>query len=190
MVNFLQNNAYFREVVSDIIKTASHISKQYTWNEQLTLYKKYSRKDSCRLLNWLSDESSTMYGYKTKYQTCPIFVTYHKHEEVDSSTNYQEEFVSPEILKWSTRSRRTLESEEVRTIIDADSQLIDLHVFVKKDDAEGTEFYYLGKAHPDQNSAVQASMLDKDGNSISVVHMNLILERSVESKLYAYLTES
>lgn len=190
MNNSLQNNSYFKELFSDIIQTASLISEQYVCNEQLTLYKKYSRKDSCKLLNWHSDESSTMYGYKTKHQTCPIFVTYHKHDEVEASTNYQEEFVNSEVLKWSTRSRRTLESEEVRTIIEADRRMIDLHVFVKKDDAEGTEFYYLGKAHPDQNSAVQSSMLDKNGDSISVVHMNLILERSVESKLYGYLTES
>lgn len=98
--------------------------------------------------------------------------------------------MSPEILKWSTRSRRTLESDEVRTILEADQRNIDLHVFVKKDDADGTEFYYLGKAHPDQKSAVQASMVDKNGTSISVVHMNLVLEHSVESKLYGYLTRA
>ncbi|MCV4234496.1 DEAD/DEAH box helicase [Virgibacillus sp. LDC1] len=190
MLGSLQSNPFFRDMFSDLIQTASRISEQYAYNEQLTLYKKYSRKDSCKLLNWHSDESSTMYGYKTKHQTCPIFITYHKHEGVDASTNYQEEFISSEVMKWSTRSRRTLESEEVRTILEADKRKIDLHIFVKKDDAEGTEFYYLGKAHPDINSAVQASMLDKNGDSISVVHMNLVLEHSVESKLYAYLTES
>ncbi|WP_138224767.1 DUF3427 domain-containing protein [Paenibacillus algicola] len=188
LLQSMQNNEYFRGMLADIIQTASHITEQYDCHEHLTLYKKYSRKDSCKLLNWLSDESSTMYGYKTKYQTCPIFVTYHKHEGVEASTNYQEEFISPEVLKWSTRSRRTLESEEVRTILEADEREIDLHVFIKKDDAEGTEFYYLGKAHPDPQSAVQGSMLDNNGKSISVVHMNLVLEQSVESKLYRYLT--
>jgi superfamily II DNA or RNA helicase len=188
MVQSLQNNAYFREIITDIVQTAIHKNEQYVCSEPLTLYQKYSRKDTCKLLNWHSDESSTMYGYKTKHQTCPIFVTYHKHDEVEASTNYQEEFVSPEVLKWSTRSRRTLESDEVRTIIEADQRNIELHVFVKKDDADGTEFYYLGKAHPDQKSAVQASMVDKNGTSISVVHMDLVLEHSVESKLYGYLT--
>ncbi|MEK4344419.1 DEAD/DEAH box helicase [Paenibacillus sp. FSL P4-0184] len=188
MAQSLQNNSYFRNMILDIVQTAFHKNEQYVFSEPLTLYQKYSRKDSCKLLNWHSDESSTMYGYKTKHQTCPIFVTYHKHEEVEASTNYQEEFVSPEVLKWSTRSRRTLESDEVRTILEADQRNIDLHVFVKKDDSDGTEFYYLGKAHPDQKSAVQASMVDKNGTSISVVHMDLVLERSVESKLYGYLT--
>lgn len=132
MAQSLQNNAYFREIITDIVQTAIHKNEQYVCSEPLTLYQKYSRKDTCKLLNWHSDESSTMYGYKTKHQTCPIFVTYHKHDEVEASTNYQEEFVSPEILKWSTRSRRTLESDEVRTILEADQRNIDLHVFVKK----------------------------------------------------------
>lgn len=189
MSRFLQNNAYFRQMIVDIVHSAFLKNEQYVYSEPLTLYKKYSRKDSCKLLKWYSDESSTMYGYKTKHQTCPIFVTYHKHEEVEASTNYQEEFISPEILKWSTKSRRTLESEEVQTIIKADQLKIDLHLFVKRNDADGIEFYYLGKVHPGENSAYQATMLDKNGNSISVVHMNLVLEKSVESKLYRYLTK-
>lgn len=188
MSNSLQTNTYFKEMIADLIQTAAVISRQYKGTEPLTLYQKYSRKDSCKLLNWFSDESSTMYGYKTKYMTCPIFVTYQKHENVDVSTKYQEEFTSSQVLKWSTRSRRTLESDEVRTIIEADSRAIDLHVFVKKSDSEGTEFYHLGKAHPDQNSAVEAAMFDKNGDSIPVVHMNLVLENPVESKLYGYLT--
>ncbi|GAB6928881.1 hypothetical protein JCM10914A_28640 [Paenibacillus sp. JCM 10914] len=188
MSHSIQSNVYFREILTDIVQAAFYINEQYDCNEQLTLYKKYSRKDSCKLLNWFSDESSTMYGYKTKYKTCPIFVTYHKHEGVEASTNYQEEFISPDVLKWSTRSRRTLESDEVRTIIQADELDINLHVFIKKDDAEGSEFYYIGKAHPDPQSAIQGTMLDKNGQSISVVHMNLILEHLVEGKLYKYLT--
>ncbi len=35
----------------------------------------------CRLLNWDKDESSTLYGYKYKYGTCPIFITFHKDDQ-------------------------------------------------------------------------------------------------------------
>lgn len=190
MAHSLQNNMYFREMIIDIIQTAFHKNEQYNCNEPLTLYKKYSRKDSCKLLNWNNDESSTIYGYKAKHQTCPIFVTYHKNEGIEASTNYQENFINSEVLMWSTKSKRKLESKEVKTILEADHLKIDLHVFVKKDDADGTEFYYLGKAHPDQQSAVQASMPDKNNKSLPVVHMNLLLENSVESKLYGYLTKN
>lgn len=50
--------------------------------ENLTLYAKYSRRDVCRLLNWPNDDSSTLYGYRVKHNTCPIFVTYDKKEDI------------------------------------------------------------------------------------------------------------
>ena len=48
----------------------------------MVLYEKYSRKDVCRLMNWDKDESSTMYGYRIKHNTCPIFVTYEKKDDI------------------------------------------------------------------------------------------------------------
>ncbi|MTD32017.1 DUF3427 domain-containing protein [Planomicrobium sp. YIM 101495] len=183
----LESNPVFKSMVLDLIESSFELSKQYTCEEPLTLYKKYTRKDACRLLNWYNDESSTMYGYKTKHGTCPIFVTYHKHEEVESSVAYSEEFINQEIFKWSTRSNRTLQSPEVQTIINAEQNNIDLHLFIKKDNDEGGDFYYLGKAIPDQQAGEQSTMQDKKGKTIPVVHMNLLLENSVESKLFYYI---
>ena len=140
----LHKNSYFKELVNDVVQSAKEKSKPYRCDQPLTLYEKYTRKDACRLLNWNNDESSTIYGYKTKHQTCPIFVTYHKKDEVESSVNYGDEFLSQDVLKWYTRSNRTLESEEVKKIIDAKENHIDVHIFVKKDDDEGSDFYYLG----------------------------------------------
>ncbi len=179
----LCKNDYFRFLVTDIVKSAKEKNKKYESTQQLTLYEKYSRKDVCRLLNWQNDESSTMYGYKTKYNTCPIFITYHKNDDVESSVNYGDEFLSQEALKWYTRSNRTLNSEEVKTIIDADENHIDVHIFVKKDDDEGSDFYYLGEARPDKNSVQQDRM--EDGKP--VVTMNLVMEEAIESKLYSYI---
>lgn len=128
-----------------------------------------------------------MYGYKTKHHTCPIFITYHKNDEVESSVNYGDEFLSPEVLKWYTRSNRSLESEEVKKIIEAKENNIDIHIFVKKDDDEGSDFYYLGKANPDKNSVQQDKMKDKNGRELPVVHMNMVMEQSIDSKLYHYI---
>ncbi|WP_281863557.1 DUF3427 domain-containing protein [Planomicrobium okeanokoites] len=187
LLNRLESNSIFKEMVRDLIASALELSKQYTCEQPLTLYKKYTRKDACRLLNWQNDESSTMYGYKTKHGTCPIFVTYHKNDEVESSVAYNEEFINQEIFKWSTRSNRTLLSPEVQTIINAEQNDIDLHLFIKKDNDEGGDFYYLGKALPDQNAVEQSTMQDKNDKTIPVVHMNLMLENSVESKLFYYI---
>ena len=179
----LHKNNYFKDLVNDVVQSAKEKSKPYRMDQQLTLYEKYTRKDACRLLNWKNDESSTIYGYKTKHQTCPIFVTYHKKDEVESSVNYGDEFLSPDVLKWYTRSSRTLESEEVKQIINAKENHIDVHIFVKKDDDEGSDFYYLGKATPDKNTVQQDKM--EDGKP--VVHMNMVMEHGIDSKLYEYL---
>ncbi|MBX0314653.1 DUF3427 domain-containing protein [Planococcus glaciei] len=184
----LNANPRFKEMILDIVNSAALLSEQYSCEKPLTLYKKYTRKDACRLLNWSNDESSTIYGYKTKHGTCPIFVTYHKHDEVESSVAYTEGFINPEVFKWSTRSNRTLASEEVTKIINAKKQGIDLHLFVKKDDDEGGDFYYLGEVVPDKNMIEQSTMEDKNGKEIPVVHMNMVLEKGLESKLYHYIT--
>ncbi|TWT27252.1 DUF3427 domain-containing protein [Planomicrobium sp. CPCC 101110] len=187
IVRQLKSHSNFKETLIDLIETAMALSEEYSCEKPLTLYKKYTRKDACRLLNWHSDEGSTMYGYKTKHGTCPIFVTYHKNEEVESSVAYTEGFVNPEIFKWSTRSNRTLASEEVRKIIQAKELGIDLHLFVKKDDDEGTDFYYLGEVTPDKNAIEQSVMKDKNNKEIPVVHMHLVMENSLDGKLYHYI---
>lgn len=179
----LSTNDYFKKLVIDIVKTAKEQSKNYKQKNALTLYEKYSRKDVCKLLNWYKDESSTMYGYKTKHQTCPIFVTYDKAADVEESVNYGDEFLNEKILAWETRSNRTLKSKEVQTIISAEENNIDLHIFVKKSDDEGRDFYYLGEARPDQKSVEQGTMTDGK----PVVHMNLHIEKPIDHKLYKYL---
>ena len=65
--------------------------------ENLTLYAKYSRRDVCRLLNWPNDDSSTLYGYRVKHNTCPIFVTYDKKEDISDSTKYPDKFLNKHI---------------------------------------------------------------------------------------------
>ncbi|MFZ3580177.1 DUF3427 domain-containing protein [Virgibacillus sp. DJP39] len=183
----LNSNEYFKHMVIDIIQSAMKKCEKYDVTKPLTLYEKYSRKDVCKLLNWEKDESSTMYGYKPKHQTCPIFVTYHKNDEVESSVDYGDEFLSPELLKWYTRSNRTLHSNEVQKIIKAKENGFGVHIFMKKDDDEGIGFYYLGQANADKNSVQQDTMEDKNGKEIPVVQMNMVMEQSIDNKLYKYI---
>ncbi|MFS0862042.1 DUF3427 domain-containing protein [Fredinandcohnia sp. 179-A 10B2 NHS] len=184
----ITTNDYFRDLISDLVETAKKKTEKYNSKQPLTLYQKYSRKDSCKLLNWHNDESSTMYGYKPKHGTCPIFITYHKDENIDSSVQYGDEFLNPKLIKYFTKSNRTLQSEEVKKIIFADERNFDLHIFVKKDDDEGSDFYYLGMAHPKKDTAVQTVMLDKNDKEIPVVTLELTLEHAIEPKLYHYIT--
>lgn len=183
----IKSNGFFKKLVMDIVRSAKEKSKVYQSSQPLTLYKKYTRKDVCKLLNWLNDESFTMYGYKTKYNTCPIFITYHKNDDIESSVDYGDEFLNQEVLKWYTRSNRTLESKEVKAIIEAEENNIDIHIFVKKDDDEGSDFYYLGQAIPDKKSVQQTVMKDKNDKEIPVVCMNMVMEQSIDHKLYHYI---
>src|SRR5699024_6173986 len=185
----LESNSFFKFLLNDILRSATEKSKRYQSDKPLTLYEKYTRKDACKLLNWHQDESSTMYGYKPKHNTCPIFVTYHKDDDVEASVDYEDEFISPEIFKWYTRSNRTLKSGEVQKIIKAEEENRDIHIFVKKDDDEGSAFYYLGEAIPDKKTVQQDRMMDKKGKEIPVVHMNMALETPVDHTLYHYIVD-
>ncbi|MFY4775828.1 DUF3427 domain-containing protein [Metabacillus sp. RGM 3146] len=182
----LRTNSYFRRIVEDIIKSAKVKTKAYRCDQPLTINQKYSRKDVCKLLNWENDESAIVNGYKTKHQTCPIFITYHKKADIDESINYKDEFLSQELLKWVTRRNRKLDSKEVKEIIHADENNINLHIFVKKEDGEGSDFYYLGKAHPDKTNIKQSKMI-ADGKELPVVHVHMVMEQTIDYKIYDYL---
>lgn len=179
------SNQQFASHFNDVIDTGLYLARhRYQWSDGLEAGQRYSRKDACRLLNWEKNEQSTMYGYKVDYtsQTCPIFITYHKHEDVSASTAYGDEFLNESSLHWFTRSRRTLQSGEVRAIVE---NRIPLHLFAKKDDAEGTDFYYLGEAR--SSNAQQAKMPESEGTALDVVTMTLGMESPLEQSLYEYL---
>lgn len=175
----------FAQYVNDVIETGLYLARhRYDWSTDLEVGKRYSRKDVCRLLNWGSDQKGTMYGYKVDMptRTCPIFITYHKPDEVAASTAYEDEFINESKIRWFTRSRRTLKNSEVKSIV---NQQTDLHLFTKKDDAEGSDFYYLGPAQP--SDPIQTTMPGGDGKSLDVVTMTLSLDSAMESALYDYL---
>ena len=130
-----------------------------------------------------------MYGYRVKHGTCPIFVTYHKKDEVESSVAYGDEFLSPELFRWFTRNKLTFSSSEVKSILAAKESGLAIHLFVKKDDGEGFDFYYLGQTVIAENSEKEETMQDKNGKTLPVVTMNMVLEESVQYDIYHYLVE-
>jgi superfamily II DNA or RNA helicase len=182
----LLQDADFAAHVHDIVETGLYLARhRYSWTARLEIGHRYSRKDVCRLLNWEKNEQGTIFGYKVDYHSnsCPIFITYHKHEDVTASTAYGDEFMNESALHWFTRSKRTLQSSEVRAIVE---NRVPLHLFAKKDDAEGTDFYYLGRAR--SSNAEQKQMPGNSGQPLDVVTMTLGMESPIEASLYEYLT--
>lgn len=180
----LRSSEAFREAVEDLLRTGEAITRErYADGDPFRVGMQYSRKDVARLLGWPPKWSSTIYGYKADAPSgeCPIFVTLHKSSEISKSTAYEDQLLDRSTLLWYTRSRRTLDSDEVRLIVE---RQVRVRVFVKKDDAEGTDFYYLGQAIPE--GATETTMPDDHGAQLSVVRMNLHFAEPVDSALYDY----
>jgi hypothetical protein len=154
------------------------------------LYKKYSRKDVFRILCW--DENpvaQNVGGYIiSKDKTnCPIFVNYHKEEDISSTTKYEDKFINNYTFQWMSKSKRTLKSPDVKAISEYRSG-IRIPLFIKKHNDEGGEFYYIADVTPQDNSFEQTSMRDDNGKEVSVVKMLLTLKHPVEANMYEYLT--
>lgn len=147
----------------------------------LIRYNKYSRKDVCRILNWPKDESSTVYGYKTKDNITPCFVTYHKSDDIIESIKYNDYFIDQNTFAWESKSNRKLDSPEIQNIIKSKRILL----FIKKEDAEGSEFYFMGDVRIIDNSIEQSKMPESD---LPVVHFKFRLDQPVEDSIYEYLT--
>lgn len=86
-----------------------------------------------------------------------------------------------------SKSKRTLESPDVKAILDTQSG-IRLPLFIKKHNDEGLEFYYMGDVTPIPNACEQTVMYDDHGKQVSVVKMLLALRPPVESNMYEYIT--
>ena len=87
-----------------------------------------------------------------------------------------------------TRSRLTSTSREVQEIIHADEAGIDMHLFVKQSDDEGSDFYYLGQVHP--GNYAETSIQNDSGEFLPIVNFKLLLENPVREDLYDYFTAS
>lgn len=174
----------FRAAVDDLLKTGAHIVvDRYADGDPFIQGAQYSRKEVTRLLNFPRKWTSTLYGYKSDKatMTCPIFVTLHKSEEVSASTAYDDTLIDRSTMLWYTKSNRTLRSPLEGAIAAGEYRL---PVFVKKDDAEGSEFYYLGFATPAE--AENTTMPGNAGKDVPVARMHLRFNEPVDAGLFDY----
>ncbi len=152
-----------------------------------SLYRKYSRKDVCRILNWSKDEHSTVYGYKIKSNTCPIFVTYSKRKDILASIKYQDYFLSNRNFHWMTRHNRTVDSQDVLRIQRHKETGLRICLFVKKSDAESDDFYYISDLTPYEYNS--QTIKDDSGANLPIVNINYEINTPVAENIYNYLIE-
>lgn len=178
----------FADAVDDLLKTGMAITAdRFEPGSIFTVGRQYSRKDALRNLGWEVKGASTVYGYRADEErgACPAFITLHKSDEVVASQAYADDLIDEQTMRWASKSNRTLQSKDVRAIVE---NRVDIHVFVKKDDAEGSDHYYLGRATT--RGADETTMSDGKGKQIPVVHFDLRFDQPIQRALYDYFHPS
>ncbi|WEV51190.1 DEAD/DEAH box helicase [Lactobacillus sp. ESL0731] len=178
----LEANMTFKKLFVDVVKTGLLLNQEYDNQAQFTLYQQYDRKDVCRLLNWPKDVSAPMYGYRVDERETPIFITYKKDSAEKRNAVYHNTLEDGRSLRWYTRSPRHLDSDEVQRLLN--SSQMKLHLFVKKSDAIGKQFFYLGEADI-QKETVKEELLGPKKKA--AVGMNLLLKHPLEARMYELL---
>ena len=159
------------------------------FNRGFVYYAKYGRKDVFRILNWEKNQNpQNVGGYLASKDksNCPIFVTYHKADDISDSTKYEDKFIDPQHFQWMSKSKRKISSPDVQVILNAQQQGTLLPLFVKKDDDEGVDFYFIGFLSYIEGSA-QETLMQTDAGPVSVVKIDFRINKPVENGLYKYL---
>ena len=188
-------NSVFLQFLNDSLNySIAMFDSQFSRSKFLggfVLYRKYSRKDVFRILNWDKNPlAQNVGGYiiSSDKTNCPIFVNYHKDENISSTSKYEDGFINPTDFEWMSKSKRTLQSPDVQTIINYKENGLRLPLFIKKSNDEGVDFYYMGDVKPIENSFEQTTIPDDNGKKVSVVKVRFSMQIPVDENIYSYIT--
>ena len=183
----LNDNVTFRRLLTDAVTTGLTLSQEYDPTQLFTYYQRYDRQDVCRLLNWPLDVSAPMYGYRVAGDECPIFITYRKTDADRRNAVYDNELHDGQSLRWYTRSPRHLDSPEVKQLlagVSTGKPAVTLRLFVKRSDAAGKQFYYLGTAKIKPGTVREEQLGPKKK---AAVGMDLQLDQPLTPRMYELL---
>ena len=189
-------NHDFKILLTDLIDCAkfryrSDWKMEY-YRDGFILYRKYSRKDVFRILNWSENPLAQNVGgylFSPDNLVCPIFLTYHKAEDISDSTKYEDRFISNRVVEYFSKSNRKLDSKDVRTLRDQQQNNINIPLFVKKSNDEGQDFYFLGQLQPETDYFVQEYLPVENKKPSPVVKMRFQIDPPIEDSLYDYLID-
>lgn len=190
--NELKNITFYKFLMDSIDYSIHKYLINFSLNnfqDGFVLYRKYSRKDVFRILNWESNPVALNVGgymISPDNSNCPVFVNYHKDEDISSSTKYLDKFISPQRFQWMSKNKRYLTSNDVRTIL---YEPIRLPLFIKKNNDEGDEFYYMGNLEPIVESAHETTISNDDSKQIPVVLMEFKMKTTVADEIFNYLID-
>ena len=185
----LQNPEYM-SFFRDAVQTGILRSEQYQSDQLFTIGKRYSRTDACRILCWekiLPGLNIGGYRFDDEHHNCCIFVTYDKND--CASLRYTDRFIGQSILNMYSKTKRNLESKDIKAFANPDYEL---HLFIQKSDDDQASFIYLGtcKAMPESFKPQTMKVIKgKDVKMESVVSLNLKLDTPVDLDTYYMLTK-
>lgn len=192
--NLLKNKDFF-DMIKELIEFGkSEYNRKYSAkyaNTQLVLNEKYTYEDVCRLLEWEQNEVPLNIGgykYDAKTKTYPVFINYHKEEDIQNTIKYEDRFLSPKNLIAISKQARTTMSDDVQNFIHARERGIDVELFVRKnkDDATSKEFYYLGKMTTTGNT----TDFTMQNTTKTAVEIEWVLDTPVRDDIYEYITSA
>jgi len=186
----------FRDYLDDSVKySLATFAKSFSPEGYIAgfqRYRKYSRKDVFRILNWhMNPNPQNVGGYivSNDLSNCPIFVNYQKMEGIADTIKYEDKFVTPNRFTYMSKNRRTLSSPDVMAIRNQRTNGIRLPLFIKKSNDEGLDFYFMGDLTVIDNSFSEEIMDTSNGSNVSVVKMDFHLDKSVDPSLYSYIID-
>jgi superfamily II DNA or RNA helicase/HKD family nuclease len=194
-ISFLNQDTFKKHLLDSTEYSIHEFDKLYepeNWQNGFVLYRKYSRKDVFRILNVsVNPVPQNVGGYLVSPDNshCPIFVNYHKEDHISESTKYEDEFANNKEFDWMSKSNRKIRSKDVQSILGHNGP-IRLPLFIKKNNDEGMDFYYMGEVSPELNQVEQTKMSNDNGKQISVVKIRFNLANPVTSTIYNYLEEN
>lgn len=183
----LDENKYFKDEVVDLVELGLKYFKDtsdgvFFDDFNFELYHKYSKWDMASLLNW--PERDPIYGYVIKENplngkiVCPICITYDHYDHVN-------EFYDKEKISWVTTTPRTFESKDIKKIINYEKEEVEFLLFLKKNNDDGREFYYMGPVTPENPK--QGTLTNTKGCVKPTVYFDLKLKYPVRDDIYNYI---
>ena len=191
-LNDLLQDEEFKKQVEEVVqfglyRNRQEYSKRYE-NTSFQLYSKYTYEDVCRLLEWEKGEVAlNIGGYKfdKATNTYPIFINYDKSEDIADTVKYEDHLISQNKLIAISKSKRTVQSEDVQTALHSQELGVDMELFIRKnkDDKISKEFYYMGKIIP-TGEYKQFIMPNTDTTAVEIEYQ---LKTPVKEDLYDYI---
>jgi superfamily II DNA or RNA helicase len=191
-INCLENPEFrlqFEELLGvGLTRYQERYSERYK-HTNFKLYEKYTYEDVCRCLDWEKSEVALNIGgyrFDKRTRTYPVFINYDKHEDISATTKYEDRFLSSETLEAISKSKRTVNSDDVVQAYNSESNGVTMLLFVRKnkDDRISKEFYFLGT----MKTIGTPEEFTMPGTNVTAVKLYYSLHTPVRGDIYDFIT--